>query len=314
MSATAPTLPSSPKPKIIPTCHLSNGGKGNTGKTTFAKGMANMYNQNNKPWNVVDMDTLFPNFMSVYAMDVVNAWNKKKSTQPQHSSEADFFTRAAARVGNEQKVVVENEQKKDKPAVKTSKGVITDLLSLEQISLTEDPTRSYLGDRLLEIITTDSSIDTICSLPANVDGGIRFWLDENDIDQQIAKGELPFRLINWWLSDGSDESMTLLADFMDSYPNLHHVLVLNKGIKTAMPNWDNFLPSDRLTKYFQEGKLKCISLPPLLIDPQLMTKIQKDHLSYEKLKEIASPIVRVKIDKWLETLHKAIKSTELCFT
>jgi hypothetical protein len=306
MSDTAPV------PKIkVPTCHLSNGVKGNIGKTTFAKAMVEMYDQGKKLRTIVDMDIWTPNVARVYAKNIVEAWGGSKSTQPEQSSEADFFARAAAVIDLDPK---KDAQNKDKAADKPAQEVITDLLSLEQISLTEDPTQAYLGDRLLEIITADPSIDTICSLPANVDRGIRFWLDQNDIDQQMASGKLPFRLVNWWLTDGSDESMSLLADFIDTYPNIKHVLVLNKGIRTAVPKWDNFLPSNRLTKYFQEGKLKCISLPPLLIDPQLMIKIQHDHLSYVELKKIASSFVTIKIDKWLDTSHKAIKSTDLCFT
>jgi hypothetical protein len=303
------TNPNPPKIKV-PTCHLSNGVKGNIGKTTFAKTMVEMYDQSKKLRTIVDMDIWTPNVARVYARNIVDAWGGGKSTHPEQSSEADFFARAAA--------AVENDPKKDgqnnKAAEKTSQQAITDLLSLEQISLTEDPTQAYLGDRLLEIITADPSIDTICSLPANVDRGIRFWLDQNDIDQQMAKGKLPFRLVNWWLTDGSDESMSLLADFIDTYPNIKHVLVLNKGIRTAVPKWDNFLPSERLTKYFQEGKLKCISLPPLLIDPQLMIKIQQDHLSYAELTKTASSFAKIKIDKWLEASSKAIQSTDLCFT
>jgi hypothetical protein len=299
--------PNPPKPKV-PTCHLSNGVKGNIGKTTFAKAMVEMYDHGKKSRTIVDMDIWTPNVARVYAKNIVEAWGGGKSAQPEQSSEADFFARAVA-VDNDPK-----KGEKEKAAEKTSQQVINNLLSLEQISLTEDPTQAYLGDRLLEIITADSSIDTICSLPANVDRGIRFWLDQNDIDQQMANGKLPFRLVNWWLTDGSDESMSLLADFMDTYPNLKHVLVLNKGIRTAVPKWDNFLPSNRLTKYFQEGKLKCISLPPLLIDPQLMIKIHHDHLSYDELKKVASSFAKIKIDKWLEASSKAIQSTDLCFT
>jgi hypothetical protein len=297
--------PNLPKPKV-PTCHLSNGVKGNIGKTTFAKTMVEMYDQGKKLRTIVDMDLWTPNVARVYARNIVDAWGGVKSPQPEQSSEADFFARAAA--------AIDPKSLQDKPIEKTSQQKITEMLSLEQISLTEDPTQAYLGDRLLEIITADPSIDTICSLPANVDRGIRFWLDQNDIDQQMGNGKLPFRLVNWWLTDGSDESMSLLADFMDAYPNIRHVLVLNKGIRTAVPKWDNFLPSERLTKYFQEGKLKCISLPPLLIDPQLMIKIQHDYLSYAELKKIASSFVTIKIDKWLDTSYKAIKSTDLCFT
>jgi hypothetical protein len=302
--------PNPPKPKV-PTCHLSNGVKGNIGKTTFAKAMVEMYDQGKKSRTIVDMDIWTPNVARVYAKNIVEAWGGGKLTQPKQSSEADFFARAAAVIEIEPKKTAEN---KDKATEKPSQDAIAELLSLEQISLTEDPTQAYLGDRLLEIITTDPSIDTICSLPANVDRGIRFWLDQNDIDQQMAKGKLPFRLVNWWLTDGSDESMTLLADFMDTYPNIKHVLVLNKGIRTAVPKWDNFLPSERLTKYFQEGKLKCISLPPLLIDPQLMIKIQHDHISYTELTKTASSFAKIKIDKWLEASSKAIQSTDLCFT
>jgi hypothetical protein len=297
--------PNLPKSKV-PTCHLSNGVKGNIGKTTFAKTMVEMYDQGKKLRTIVDMDLWTPNVARVYARNIVDAWGGVKSTQPKQSSEADFFARAAAGI--------EFDPSKDKSIEKTSQQKITEMLSLEQISLTEDPTQAYLGDRLLEIITADPLIDTICSLPANVDRGIRFWLDQNDIDQQMAKGKLPFRLVNWWLTDGSDESMSLLADFMDTYPNIKHVLVLNKGIRTAVPKWDNFLPSERLTKYFQEGKLKCISLPPLLIDPQLMIKIQHDHISYTELTKTASSFAKIKIDKWLEASSKAIQSTDLCFT
>jgi hypothetical protein len=301
-----------PVPKIkVPTCHLSNGDKGNVGKTMFAKAMLEMYDEAKKPRTVVDMDISTPNVARVYAKNIVDAWRGSKPAQMQQFSEADFFARAAAVMEVEPK---KDAQNKENTAEKSKQQVINDLLSLEQITLTEDPDRVYLGDRLLEIITTDPLIDTICSLPANVYGGVRFWLDENDIDQQIAKGKLSFRLVNWWLTDGGDESMSLLADFIDTYPNIKHVLVLNKGIKPAMLKWGNFLPSERLTKYFQEGKLKCISLPPLFIDLQLITKIQQDHTSYTELTKIASPFAKVKIDRWLEGSSSAIQSTGLCFT
>jgi hypothetical protein len=290
-------------PTKIPTVHITNGEIGGIGKSTFAKILAEFYRSHQQVFTIVDMDASTPNVAQAYARDIVAAWAETRTTPPVGLVINDFF-------GAKSSSTVKTPTKKK--AVE-SVNSIAELLS-EQIVLSAEPSKAYLGDRLLEIITTDPQIDTILSMPAQIDRGLRYWLDKNNIDRHIGSGDLPFQIVNWWVSNGSEESMKLLADFIDSYPHIKHVMVANRGIVTAVPNWRFFTPSARLTKHAQAGNLQGISIELLALDPNLMAQAQREQLTYAEIMDLpkVSSFVRLRIKDWLAESFAVIRATGLC--
>ena len=189
---------------------------------------------------------------------------------------------------------------------------VESILLSEQIIFSKDAKFSYLGDRLLDIICSLKR-DIISSLPAN--DGIELWLDSNNINTLMTSESPPFKVVNWWCSFGSGTSQQMFVDFVTKYPNLHHVCVFNLGITSAVPNWNRFDPLLALDKLSQDGKVKVANILPWLADPAILESVDLGTPLHEIVKngdrqgKQLNPIVKLKIDKWLEDNWQSFRST-----
>jgi hypothetical protein len=272
------------------TLHLCNGFLGGVGKSTLARLFCERFIKLGRTFTLIDAD---PNY------NVARAYDKETVALWQHKDVKYAVVSVGSRFGRSLA------EKEDFTRVESN------LLS-EQIIFSKDTKYSYLGDRLLDIIYSVKR-DLIVSLPAN--DGIELWLESNNINALMASESSPFKVINWWCSFGSGTSQQMFVDFVTKYPNLHHVCVFNLGITSAVPNWDRFDPLPTLDKLSQDGKVKIANILPWLADPAILEAVDLGTPLHEIVKngyqqgKQLNPIVKLKIDKWLEDNWQSFRST-----
>jgi hypothetical protein len=274
---------------FTPTLHLCNGFLGGVGKSTLARLFCERFIKLGRAFTLIDADPNY-NVARAYDKETVALW-QQKDVKSSVSSIGSRFGRSLA-------------EKEDVVKVESN------LLS-EQIIFSKDAKFSYLGDRLLDIIYSVKR-DLIVSLPAN--DGIDLWLDSNNINGLMISELSPFKVVNWWCSFGSGTSQQMFVDFVTKYPNLHHVCMFNLGITSAVPNWDRFDPLSTLDKLSQDGKVKIANILPWLADPAILEAVDLGTPLHEIVKngyrqKQLNPIVKLKIDKWLEDNWQSFRST-----
>jgi hypothetical protein len=274
----------------IPTLHLCNGFLGGVGKSTLARLFCERFIKLGRSFTLIDADTNY-NVARAYDKETIAFWQQKQ-VKTATSSIGSRFGRSLA------------DQEEFRSQVDSN-------LMSEQIIFSKDAKFSYLGDRLLDIIYSVKR-DLIVSLPAN--DGIDLWLDSNNVNGLMESESPPFKVVNWWCSFGSGTSQQMFVDFVTKYPNLHHVCVFNLGITSAVPNWDRFDPLPTLDKLSQSGKVKIANILPWLADPAILEAVDLGTPLHEIVKngyqqKKLNPIVKLKIDKWLEDNWQSFRNT-----
>ncbi len=275
---------------FTPTLHLCNGFLGGSGKSTLARLFCERFIKIGRLFTLIDADPNC-NVARAYDRETVALW-QYKDVKSSVGSISSRFGRSLA----------DNDEFRSQ--------VDSNLMS-EQIIFSKDAKFSYLGDRLLDVIYSLKQ-DLIVSLPAN--DGIDLWLDSNNINSLMASESPPLKVVNWWCSFGSGTSQQMFVDFVTKYPNLHHVCVFNLGITSAVPNWGRFDPLPTLDKPSQDGKVKIANILPWLADPAILEAVDLGTPLHEIIKngyrgKQLNPIVKLKIDKWLEDNWQSFRHT-----
>jgi hypothetical protein len=275
---------------FTPTLHLCNGFLGGAGKSTLARLFCERFIKLGRLFTLIDADYNY-NVARAYDRETVALW-QQKDVKSSLGSIGSRFGRSLT-------------DKAD-----TDPKVESNLLS-EQIIFSKDVKFSYLGDRLLDIIYNIKR-DLIASLPAN--DGVELWLDSNNINGLMASESSPFKVVSWWCSFGSNTSQQMFIDFVAKYPNFQHVCVFNLGITSTVPNWNRFDPLPLLDKFSQDGKVKIANILPWLADPAILEAVDLGTPLHEIVKngyngKQLNPIVKLKIDKWLEDNWQSYRST-----
>lgn len=279
----------------LPTIHLFHGVLGGSGKSTGSRLMCERYRSRKQEFTLIDADPNY-NVARAYQKDVITLWERKSN---RHST-ADTSTT------NQD---IDNSMWEGSHS---SSSIESSLKLLEeQIIFSRDTKFSYLGDRFLEAISFYGH-DFVVSLPAGDD--IEFWLDSNNIDSLIETNSLPFKIINWWISFGSISSQEKLVNFIQKYPHLNHVCVFNQGITSVVPNWGRFSVLPALRKMAQEGRVKKASILPWQSDPAILEAVEAGQPLHEIIEngwqgKALNPIVKGKIEKWLETNWLSFEAT-----
>ena len=113
-------------------------------------------------------------------------------------------------------------------------------------------------DKLIELAMKD---DVIVNLPAKVHQQVKFWIEGNNLLEESFTKESGVSFCKFFLSNGSDISLELLEDSLQTYKGkLSHILVRNKGLKL---DWSEILKSDRLTKLKSKYQFLEIDFPGL---------------------------------------------------
>ena len=120
-------------------------------------------------------------------------------------------------------------------------------------------------DKLIELAMKE---DVIVNLPAKVHQQVKFWIEGNDLLSESFIKESGVSFCKFFLSNGSDISLELLEDSLQTYKGkLPHILVRNKGLRL---DWSEIDSGDceasrrhRLTKLKSEHQFQEINFPGL---------------------------------------------------
>lgn len=281
------------------TVHVAMSKDGGSGKSTLSRIFCEWYNTMKREVIIIDADENTPNVARVYDKDNFAKWGKKVKKQfGIRSSELSDEKLLKSRF--EASILTASEEKQKNE----------DLFD-EQIIFDDSPNHLYLGDRFLEIIETYSDRDIIVSLP----GGNKFdfWLDTNEIDKSISKNDLPFKIVIWWCSFGSTNSQKTFVEFANKYPHIDTVLVLNKGIRSVVPNWDRF-KFDPVLKDLKSKKARSAEIEQWLSNPDILEEVDRSTPFHEILEnglhgKPFSSLIRNKIQGWFEVNWDSLMAT-----
>ena len=113
-------------------------------------------------------------------------------------------------------------------------------------------------DKLIELAMKE---DVIVNLPAKVHQQVKFWIEGNDLLSESFAQESGVSFCKFFLSNGSDISLELLKDSLQTYKGkLPHILVRNKGLRL---DWSEIDSGDRLSKLKSEHQFQEINFPGL---------------------------------------------------
>jgi hypothetical protein len=293
--------------EFIPTVHIFNGRLGGSGKSTAARLLCERYLKLGQSYTLIDADSNY-NVARAYQKETIAIWEKTPSKIWGDGNNDRIKANSENFLGKPNRLQPAN----IKPLSQKNNSNQSNLLA-EQIIFSNDSKLAYLGDRFLEIIDRYQT-DIIVSLPAN--DGLEYWLDTNGIDLLMAAEAPPFKIVNWWVSFGSVTSQQMLVDFITKYPHLQHVFIRNLGITSTVPNWDRFSPLPDLTAMYEQGQVKGASILPWLSDPAILEAVDAGTPLHEILangleRKPLNPIVKTKIEKWLEHNWRSFEQTGL---
>jgi hypothetical protein len=261
-----PEKPKLPETAVIPgTIHLSFAKFGRTGKSTFLKLLIEYFIAVDKPYLVVDTDAETPDVAKAYTPDLLNSW-LKGDTMNNGSVDSIFA-----------------------PTPSPSKSSQTDSLLIDQIVFSKDNRDEHLTRNLLSLAQLGN--DVLVNLAANVYTPVCNFIENNPTDVQF---------VNWWVSNGSTASLDLFIETQARFPDMTHILVLNKGMHDFVDKWDKYrLPSEIINLY-NDGKVKVAMIPFLSINKSLWESLQET--PYNKIiqdKSIDS-VTRGAIETWIK--------------
>ncbi len=239
MTATQSKKKSADTETGIPTAlHLSFAKHGRIGKSTWLKLLIEYMLNKKKPHIIVDTDKETPNVARAYTPKVLDAW-------------------AGDRVN--ESLLFDNIE----PQVTTTPTSIQeriDSLLAEQIVFSDDNRTEYLTRKLLSLSKFDR--DVLINLPANVYQPVCDFITNNNLHRSSK-----INIFNWWISNGSEESLDLFVQTQSKFPQAKHILVLNEGNFQYIYDWKRFRLSKPITDLHQSGCIKVVRMPFLSVEP-----------------------------------------------
>lgn len=262
-----PEKPKSPETEVTPgIVHFSFAKSGRTGKSTLTKLLIEYFMAIGKPYFVVDTDVETPDVAKAYTPDLLKSWLKGDATDNNEAADSIFSPTL--------------------PPLKL--GEVSSLLT-DQIVFSKDNRDEHLTRNILSLAQLGK--DVLVNLPANVYTPVCNFIENNPTD---------VRFVNWWVSNGSPDSLNLFMKTQIRFPNMTHVLVLNKGMHDFVDKWDKYRLPAEITNLYKEGKMKAVMIPFLSINKSLWESLQGT--SYNKIiqdKSIDS-VTRGAIEIWIE--------------
>ena len=268
---------------ILKHLFIVGGEKGGVGKTWFTYILIELLLQLDRDPTILDLDRTTPNVAKAYLKDIYQQWSSA-------NIQAERLFEPIERAGG-----------------KEDRQVLLKKLLSKQIVLSNNPDDTKNRDRLSEVV--ELSDNTIISLPSQSQLGLCHWLDETD----LARLATTTRIVLFWVSDGSYESLNLLENFMYKYPELQYCLVVNKGIGTSS-QWENYrlgLVNPDLNQMIAKKELKAVVIDKVVLSEELSIRLQKENLTFSEI--LTDPDINQRVayrlKTWLERSFTTIKST-----
>lgn len=156
-----------------------------------------------------------------------------------------------------------------------------------------------------KIIDMAMKEDIIVNLPGKVHQQVKFWIEGNNLlDENFIK-ESGVRFCKFFLSNGSDISLDLLEDSLQTYKEkLPHILVRNKGLKL---DWSGVIKSDRAIKLKSEHQFLEIDFPGLRRSD--LDFIDRQKQPFSQVMDQLPLLTRQRVKTFLSETMAAIEST-----
>jgi hypothetical protein len=279
---------STPTPVFTPTeettatssFHFSFSKHGRVGKSTCLKLLIEYMLEHGKEHIIVDTDIETPNVAQAYSPDILSSWVKSSKTG---ESINNFFHDTSEKV----------------EAPKTEAEQVKALLA-EQIVFSADNRTEYLTRNLLSL--SKFGKDVLINLPANVYNPVCDFISSNNLHQSPK-----VKLFNWWVSNGSEESIELFVETQARFPEATHILVLNQGNFQYIYDWRRFKLQENIEKLYKAGKMKIMVMPFLSVEPAFWQS--KDSVPYSDIVGDTSidEFVRGAIQTWMTKAFTSIE-------
>jgi hypothetical protein len=222
--------------------HLSFAKYGRVGKSTWLKLLIEYMLEKKKQHIIVDTDKETPNVARAYTPEILDVWAGNKVTNESLDNLLlDDLTASAA-------------------TTPTTIQARIDTLLAEQIVFSDDNRTEYLTRNLLSL--SKFGRDVLVNLPANVYQPVCDFITTNNLHRSSK-----IKLFNWWVSNGSEESIDLFVETQAKFPQAKHILVLNQGNFQYVYDWKRFRLSKPISDLYQSGCIKIVRMPFLSVEP-----------------------------------------------
>lgn len=157
-------------------------------------------------------------------------------------------------------------------------------------------------DKLIELAMKEN---VIVNLPAKVHQQVKFWIEGNDLLSESFIKESGVSFCKFFLSNGSDISLELLEDSLQTYQGkLPHILVRNKGLRL---DWSEIDSGDRLSGLKSEHQFPEIDFPGLRRTD--IEFIDRQKQPFSKVMAELPLLSRQRVKTFLSETMAAIEST-----
>jgi hypothetical protein len=228
---------------VTPTSlHLSFAKYGRVGKSTWLKLLIEYMLEKKKQHIIVDTDKETPNVARAYTPEILDIWAGNKVTNESIDDLLfDDLTASAA-------------------TTPTTIQARIDALLAEQIVFSDDNRTEYLARNLLSL--SKFGRDVLVNLPANVYQPVCDFITTNNLHRSSK-----IKLFNWWVSNGSEESIDLFVETQAKFPQAKHILVLNQGNFQYVYDWKRFRLSKQIADLYHRHLIKIVRMPFLSVEP-----------------------------------------------
>jgi hypothetical protein len=177
-----------------------------------------------------------------------------------------------------------------------------DALLSDWIVFSDDNRTEYLTRNLLSL--SKFNRDLLINLPANVYQPVCDFIADNNLHQSSK-----IKLFNWWISNGSEESLDLFVETQAKFPQAKHILVLNQGNFQYVYDWRRFRLSKLISDLYQSGCIKVVRMPFLSVEPGFWQS--QESVPYHDLirDDSVDEFVRDAIETWMIKAFDEIDKT-----
>jgi hypothetical protein len=259
--------------------HFSFAKYGRVGKSTWLKLLIEYMLVQDKQHIVVDTDKETPNVAKAYTPELLDLW-----LQMELGNDMLFPGKAQD---------TDLDQPDDKIKV----------LLAEQVVFSDDNRTEYLTRNLLSL--SQFGKDILVNLPANVYNPVCDFISNNNLHRSPK-----VKLFNWWVSNGSEESLKLFETTQARFPEANHILVLNTGNFQYVYDWKRFRLSEKVSKLYEDDKIKVVKMPFLCVEPAFWQS--QDCIPYYEIIKNNSidEFVRAAIETWMLKAFALIEQTK----
>jgi hypothetical protein len=270
---------------VMPTSlHLSFAKYGRVGKSTWLKLLIEYMLENKKQHIIVDTDKETPNVARAYTPEILDVWAGNKVTNESLDN-----------------LLFDDIELSAATAPTTIQARIDTLLA-EQIVFSDDNRTEYLTRNLLSL--SKFGRDVLVNLPANVYQPVCDFITTNNLHRSSK-----IKLFNWWVSNGSEESIDLFVETQVKFPQAKHILVLNQGNFQYIYDWKRFRLSKPIADLYHRHLIKIVRMPFLSVEPSFWQS--QESVPYHKIiiDNTIDEFVRDAIETWTIKAFDEIEQT-----